>query len=199
MEIAAWASEEKPADSGKNGIAKVAMQRRHSARLNSSAEAVAHYQVVTRAEFIEKTLNMGEIIAVVGVTHQHESPSCRQDAAHQRVAVAFLRHGNDPRTCAASEVLRAIRGAVIGNHNLSAGIVLAKTAKGFLHAAPDGLSLVQTRHDDRNLDRLVRLPNRWITWRKTVRSHAESHLSPAGGSSNASTKKHVHDQQYQEE
>src|ERR1043166_10255362 len=51
MKISRRALEQKPADEGKDWIAEILVQRRHSVRLDTAAKAIAHDQIVAFAQF----------------------------------------------------------------------------------------------------------------------------------------------------
>ena len=65
MEIAHWNTEEQTAQEGQDGIAEIAVQERHGARLDAAAEAVAHDQLIARAQAVDHGIQVLEIVAVV--------------------------------------------------------------------------------------------------------------------------------------
>ena len=64
------------------------MQKRHRPWLDAAPETVAHDQVGSFTQWLEKAVRMAEVVAVIGVAHQHVFALCRLDAGHQRSSVA---------------------------------------------------------------------------------------------------------------
>jgi hypothetical protein len=83
--------EEDTADQCQDGVANPAVGPRHGAGLDSAHEAVAHDEVAAVAQLFDQRRNRREVVAVVGVAHDHEAAARRVDAADQRAAVALPR------------------------------------------------------------------------------------------------------------
>ena len=84
VEVAHRRAEEQPADARQHRVADAAVQPRHRARLDAAREAVAHHEVVAVAEVLEERTEVLEVVAVVGVGHEHvrcRAPrGCRRSA-----------------------------------------------------------------------------------------------------------------------
>ena len=75
-------------------VAEPAVQARHRAGQHASAarlQPAALHEVVALAQPLDELRHLAEVVAVVGVAHDHEAPARRCDAAHQRGAVAARR------------------------------------------------------------------------------------------------------------
>ena len=60
VEVADGDREEQPADARQHRVAELAVQARHRARLDAALEAVAHDQVVARAQLVDEGLEVVE-------------------------------------------------------------------------------------------------------------------------------------------
>src|SRR5438132_176860 len=96
MKVAGGTLEEDFADARQHWIAEVTMQWRHRSGLDAAHESVAHYEVVIVAQLFQEWPKVGEIIAVIRVTHDYVFPARRGDAAHQRIPVSFPFHLDHP-------------------------------------------------------------------------------------------------------
>src|SRR5580692_10818703 len=119
MEIPAWAVEKHAADGRQHGVAEIAVQRRHRARLDATPEAIAHDQRMTVAQLRDKRIDLAEIVAVVGIAHDHEPASCRADASQKGAAVAFGVDGYDASACRYRDYLRPVGAAVVSDQHLA--------------------------------------------------------------------------------
>ena len=64
------------------------MQRRHSARQDAAAIAVAHHQLVAGAQLLDVGIQPAEIIAVVAVAHDHVFAVRRTNAGEKSAAIS---------------------------------------------------------------------------------------------------------------
>src|SRR5207247_6350603 len=94
-----------------------------------------------------------EVVAVVGVTHDHEAATRRLDTADQGAAVTLPRDLDHPHPELLGDDLGAIGAAVVGDDDLRGKAVLLDRALCFLDASRQRLHLVQAGHDDRKLHR----------------------------------------------
>ena len=72
VEVADRCSVEEAADARQERVADPAMEPRHRAGLDATREAVAHHEVVAVAEVLEERPEVLEVVAVVGIGHEHE-------------------------------------------------------------------------------------------------------------------------------
>ena len=80
--------EEEPAEEAQHRIAEIAVERRHGAGRDAAREAVAHHELVAGAQRCDEGIEIGEVVAVVGVAHDDVAAARRVDAAGERRAVA---------------------------------------------------------------------------------------------------------------
>ena len=88
--------EECPTDPGEHGIAEILVQRRHRPGLDPSPEAVAHDELVPRAQTFHERIEIREVVAVVSITHDdvaamrrfHAADECRTIALHRNIGDA---------------------------------------------------------------------------------------------------------------
>ena len=119
VEVADRRPEEEPADRGEHRVAEVLVQRRHRAGLDPAAEPVAHDQVVAGAQPLDELVEVGEVVAVVGVAHDHVGAARRRDAAEERGPVPLVDDVDDARTVGFRDLLRAVGAAVVGDDDLA--------------------------------------------------------------------------------
>ena len=86
--------EEPAAEKAQHRVAEIAVQSRHSARLDAAGEAIADHKLAAVVEPAQEAVESEEIIAVVGIAHNDVGAARRRDAGLQRVAVALCRHGD---------------------------------------------------------------------------------------------------------
>jgi hypothetical protein len=90
MEIATRAAEEKPTKAGQNRIAKIAMERRHCARLNTAFEAVPHHEFIAGSKPLHEGVQFTEIVTVVAITHDNEPTVCGSYPGKESVPVPLI-------------------------------------------------------------------------------------------------------------
>src|SRR5271170_5736737 len=81
MKVSDSRGEEQTSGETQQRIAKIAMQKWHGARTDAAAIAVADDHRVAGAQARYERVELREIVAVVGVGHDHESSAGRGDAA----------------------------------------------------------------------------------------------------------------------
>ena len=84
MKIPTGAPEEQTADRAQNRISQIAVQRRHPPRSNSSEKSISHHELISIPQLIDEPVETAEIVAVVGITHDHVTAPCGTDAIEQR-------------------------------------------------------------------------------------------------------------------
>ena len=147
VEVADLAAEEQPADEAEHRVAEVLVQRRHRPGRDPAPEAVAHHQVRALAQFVNERHQVGEIVAVVGVAHDHVFAVGGDDPAHQGVAVTLVADRYHPGAGAGGQPLTAVGAAVIGDQHLAADTAFGQESNSLADARRHGLCLVEARHD----------------------------------------------------
>src|SRR5713101_247983 len=148
MKIATRAAEKKPANRGEDGIAEIAMQCGHGPRPDAALEAIAHHKLIALAKLLDERGEPGEVVAVVGITHDDVGAACGTDAADKRASVAPLRDIDNPRPVSFGNRPRAVRAPIVGNHDLANYATACQKRPRLGHALPDRLSFIKARHHD---------------------------------------------------
>jgi hypothetical protein len=131
------------------------MQRRHRARLDTSAagrEPAPLHELVALPKLGHEAWDFAEVVAGVGVAHDHVPSAGGRDASHQCVAIPALGDVHDASTVGARDVRRAIRAAVVSDDHFAGDAVLAQRRLCGVDALRQSLRLVEAGHDDRQLD-----------------------------------------------
>src|SRR5579872_6524675 len=89
------------------------MKKRHSALGDSATKAIAHNQLGAIEQLSQKSRDVGEVIAIVGVAHHNIATFGYSDAALQSIAVAFFGHIHQARSTLLGDLLRTVRAAVV--------------------------------------------------------------------------------------
>src|SRR5258705_1452337 len=76
MEIAARATKEQSANPRQQRIADVAVEKRHRAWANPTAEPVSHHQLIAVPQLFDKIVEGGEVVAVITVAHDNVLAVC---------------------------------------------------------------------------------------------------------------------------
>jgi hypothetical protein len=128
-------------------------------------KAATHHDIIAFAELLDKARRFAEIIAIVRISHKNPSSAGRLDPAAEGTAIAFCDDFDDACSVVASEGKRAIGGTIVGDKDLTFDASGDETALGFVDTCNEGLSLVQARHQDREIQLLP-----WV--------HAYFHSTP---------------------
>jgi hypothetical protein len=160
--------EEQPADEREHRGAEVAVQRWHRAGRYPALEPVAHHQVGALAQLGHVRHQVAEVVAVVGVAHDHVLAPGGENAAHQGIAVALVADRDDAGAGVGRELLAAVGGAVVGQHHFAVHPAVGEELHGLGHAGGHGLCLIEAGHHDGQLhvDSVHRLP--FTPWRIRV-------------------------------
>jgi len=148
--------EEDATDERQHRVADPPVRPDHRAGLDAPGKPVADDEVVAVAEAVDKGLDRGEVVAVVGVAHDHEAPARGVDAADQRAPVSLSRDVDNAHAELACDGLRAVGAPVVGDDDLRRQAVLLDRLSRLADARGKRLDLVEARHDDRDLDRRTR-------------------------------------------
>ena len=147
MKISGRTLEQQAAYECQHRITQISMQRRHRLRLDATAKAITHYQVVTFTQLLDKRHQVDEVVGIVGVAHDDETATRGADTAHKCAIVTFGGNVDHPRAAFRREALRAISRTIVGDDYFAVDAVLFHKAAGFVDANFQGLGLVETRHD----------------------------------------------------
>ena len=90
VEIAARAAEEHAADRAQHRVAEISVQWRHRPRRDAAEKPVAHDELIAGTQLLDETFQTAEIVAVVGIAHDHVAAARGTDAAEEGTAVALL-------------------------------------------------------------------------------------------------------------
>ena len=74
MKITNRDPEENTADKGEYRVSNIPVQKWHGPFLNTSCKTVSHHQVVPLTKFLQKCHQVGEIIAIIGISHDNIFP-----------------------------------------------------------------------------------------------------------------------------
>ena len=127
------------------------MDEGHRPRINSALESISHHEVGAVPQLIEVFVEAREIIAVVGVAHDDVAAASRFNPPEQRRAITASGDAHDPRAVAAGDFPRPIGAAVVRDQDLSGQLFPSEERLGLGNARPDGFSLIEARHEDREL------------------------------------------------
>src|SRR5271168_5417951 len=103
MEVADARGEKQTPDETQQRIAKITVQEWHCAWLDAATESVADHHRVAGAQCIDECVELGEIVAVVGIGHDHESPAGSVNSADQRTAITVASDTHDSSACLVGE------------------------------------------------------------------------------------------------
>src|SRR5690606_29560811 len=135
-----------PSDTAQHGIPDITVFPGHGARLDAALKAVAHDQVVAFAQFLDESWNVPEVVAGIGVGHDHVAPVSGGDASHECAAVAFLWNADHAGPQGGGNRLRAVSTAVVSDDDLAGNAAFAERVLRFLDADRQRFGLVQARH-----------------------------------------------------
>ena len=152
VKVARLAAEEQPRDEGEHRIADVFVERRHRAGLDPAREAIAHHQIVPRAQRVDERIDGGEVVRVIRIRHEDIGTARGIDAAHERGAVALRAYVDDARTRRARDLARTVGGAVVGDDDLAVDAKTRKRGHALTHDVADRRLLVETGDDDREFE-----------------------------------------------
>jgi hypothetical protein len=129
------------------------MQRPHRARRYATAEPISNDEVNVFAQLLEEGIEPTEVVAVVGIAHDHKGSlrllyACKEDGA-----VSTLGYLNDARPVLSCDFGRAICAAIIGDQNLANNASSLEVGKRLIDANAQGLCLIEARHENRELKR----------------------------------------------
>ena len=103
----------------------------------------------------DKRVERGKIVGIVGVAHDDVAAVGGLDAADQGRAITALRDRHHAGAMRPGDVLRAVGGAVVGDHHLADHAGAFEVAHRLVDAYGKRLGLVQAGHQDRQFDGLA--------------------------------------------
>ena len=152
-------AEPAPHEHREHRVAPPAVQEGHRAgedRAAAGRQAAPLHERVAGAQLLDELRDLAEVVAVVGVAHDHPAAARRGDAAHERRAVATVLDRDDARTEPLGDLLGAVGAAVVGDDDLAGDAGLGQAAPRLLDAGRERVRLVEAGHHHRQLDlRLV--------------------------------------------
>ena len=116
MKIPDGAFEKESPDEREDGIADPTVLPRHRSRRNRAAtvrKPAAHYEIKAVAEFLNKPVDVGKVIAVIGITHDDPFGLGRLNAAAQGAAISFFPDRHDPGAGFLRDRRRTVGAAVV--------------------------------------------------------------------------------------
>lgn len=125
------------------------MQRGHGAGTDSALKSMPHNQLVRGTQLRDEGIELGEVIAVIRISHDDKAAVRRTDAAQQCAAISLLRDTHNARARLACQLNRAIARAVVRDQNLADDPGALEEPTGLAHAARDRLSLIEAGHQNR--------------------------------------------------
>ena len=128
------------------------MQIGHGAGLDPPSESVAHHEFVAFAQLDEKGSQIGEIVAVVGVSHNDVFAMRRLEPSHESAAVSLLIHDDDSGAGGGGNRRGTVAATVVRDDHLSGDAMFLHGRERLANARFQGLGLVQAWHDHRKLD-----------------------------------------------
>ena len=152
VEVPDAGAEEQLADAGQDGVAQILVQRGHGAGGDAALEPVAHDEVVAFAQLLHEGGQGGEVVGVVGVSHDHEAAARGGDTADEGGAVAARRHRDDTCTRLACNVLGTVGAPVVGDDDLPHHPAGFEIAARLVDADLQRLRLIEAGHHDGEFD-----------------------------------------------
>ena len=146
-------------DAREQRVAKPAMQPRHRARQHASSagpEPAPLHELVAGAQPLDELRQLAEVVAVVGISHDHEPAACRRDAAHEGGAVTLVGHEHHSRAGVARDGDGVVRTAVVGDDDLADDAGVRHGGMRPVNARRHRVGLVETRHDHGQFDAIAR-------------------------------------------
>ena len=137
------------------GIANVLVVPRHRARFDLSGKTISHHHFAAFAPLRHKSRHFGEIIAIVGITHDDESAARRANSGLQRRAIPALRNWNHSCAMRLHNFDRAVRRTVVRNYHFAAQSSFLERFLRFLHANSNRIRFVQAGDHHRNVNRIA--------------------------------------------
>src|SRR5262249_12527563 len=120
------------------------MQRRHGPALDAAGESVAAHEIISGFELFDEAFERLEIIAVIGVAHDHVLAPGRLDASLQGIAVAAFGGGHDPRAERLRDLLRSVDTAIVDDDDLAGKVLPREIALCFHDTGAKRPRLVET-------------------------------------------------------
>ena len=93
-----------------------------------------------------------EVVFCVGVGHHHVLAASGLDPGDQRRSITARWHIHHARSLGAGDLLRAVRGPVVGHHHLARDAAGFNRSHRLAHADGQRLRLIQARHKNRKFE-----------------------------------------------
>ena len=141
------------------------MGQGHGARHNrasSFGKATPHNNVMSLSKPVHVPLNRGPVITIVGIPHNDVFSTGGLNSLHQRTPVPPLRYLHHPRAAAFRCFFGAIGAAIVRDQHFAAEAVFFQGAQSLSNTDLNRLLLVQTRHEQRELNRYLNAEKRGL-------------------------------------
>jgi hypothetical protein len=183
MEVRRLAAEEQSPEETQQWIADIPVMPRHRSGGDAALEAIPHHQLVAGPQRRDEGIEIGEVVAVIGVAHDDIAAKRRLDSGRERGAVATHGDGHDPRPLTLGDLPAAVGRAVVGDDDFANDPRALQETLCLADAGGERLGLVEAGHQDgelefgqanrpggrcadysgcgRSLHRLRRLPSAW--------------------------------------
>jgi hypothetical protein len=142
MKVAHGDGEEEAPEIAQDRIPQVPVKERHCSMADAALEPVAHYHVVSATKSFHERIEPGEIVATVGIAHDHVDAARRSNSSHQCRAISL--HGDVNDSCAM--LLRYTNGpvaaAVVSDENFAFDPLASQELARLTDARSERLGLV---------------------------------------------------------
>ena len=146
VDVAERRSVEPPADERQHRVSDRSGGARAGSALSDPAlEPVATDEVISLPQAADEWLEVGEVVAVVGVAHDHPATSCCGNAACECGTVPALRDRDDASPELFRDLAGAVGRAVVRDHDLSQDSQALEGRLSLADADPD-LARASLRH-----------------------------------------------------
>ncbi len=115
VEIAELRLEKDTADETQERIAQPTMEPGHGSPLYAAFEPVPHNKIVSFSQLSYEPIEPREVIGIIGVTHNHETPFRCFNAAGKGRSIAAFRNRYDSRAETLRNGLGTVGRAIVGD------------------------------------------------------------------------------------
>ncbi len=143
---------EQSADEAQHRIAEIAIEERHRPGRDAAGKAITHDQRHTATQLRNETVEIAEIVTVIGIAHDDIAATRGGDAGLKGRAIAAPFGGDHPRPGRLRQALRTVGAAVIRHQDFAGDSRPRQITLCLSHAAADGGRLVETGHQDGEFD-----------------------------------------------
>src|SRR4029077_11106043 len=102
------------------------MEPGHGTRLDPALKAVAHDEVGSLAQLVEKTWDVPEVVAVVSISHQNVLSCSSRNPSHERISISLGLYMDHTGTEPFRDFDRTVGASVVRNDDLSGNLGVAQ-------------------------------------------------------------------------